>query len=264
MANGASATAVINANAVDVVVDARVYLQGAWDARAGVMRSGLIDVLPRRQPYGVAPWRHPATTTVPGVAAGAGLGVVTQTIVDWVLMELRTGVSGTGVNAARPVLSGRAAALLLSDGRIAGINEEAQSPERALSSEGVHFAMVELPRGWDVYVLIHHRNHLSAVSDRLTRGAGCAADFCADFRGARGAGQVWLGAGAYGMAAGDVDRNGVIDARDELLIRAYNPSSIGVRHYAAPDEAGNYGVDADLDFDGEVLSADRYFIVRNE
>ena len=260
---GASASATINASARDVVVDARVYLQGAYDARAGVMGTGLIDFLPRRQPYGVAPWRYPATTTVAGVAAEAGLGAVTSTIVDWVLMELRTGTSGTGVAAARPVISGRAAGLLLSDGRIAGINSDAPSPAQALSLGGVHFARVEVPQSRDVYVLIHHRNHLSAVSDRLTRGAGCTAGFCMDFRDTRTAGQMRLGAGAYGMAAGDVDRNGVIDARDELLIRALNLSPLGARRYAAPNEAGNYGVDADVDFDGEVLSADRYFIIIN-
>ena len=45
-----------DAESVGVVVSAGVYLQGAYDvSRGDIMRTNLIGVLPRQQPYGVAP-----------------------------------------------------------------------------------------------------------------------------------------------------------------------------------------------------------------
>ncbi len=246
-----------------VVVDARVYLQGAYGGSRG-MSTGLIDVLPRRQPYNVAPWNYPAATTVPHVGEELGLSGVTSTIVDWVLVELRTGATADAALASAPTTGGRAAGLLLRDGRIAGINEEAATAADTLFLNGVRFE-TELPEGQEVYVLVHHRNHLSVISaNALAPGSeGCTAGYCVDFRFAQshGDGQAEVGQGTYAMFAGDVDRNGVIDERDEVLIRVHNLRSLGAGAYRDPDAAGNYAVDADLDFDGEVLSADRCFML---
>ncbi len=246
-----------------VVVDARVYLQGAYGGSRG-MSTGLIDVLPRRQPYNVAPWNYPAATTVPHVGEGSGLSGVTSTIVDWVLVEVRTGATADAALASAPTTGGRAAGLLLRDGRIAGINEEAATAADALFLDGVRFE-TELLEGGQVYVLVHHRNHLSVISANALApgGEGCTAGYCVDFRFAQshGDGQAEVGQGTYAMFAGDVDRNGVIDERDEVLIRVHNLRSLGAGAYRDPDAAGNYAVDADLDFDGEVLSADRCFVL---
>ncbi len=248
---------------VDPIVGARVYLQGAY-AGSGGMSTGLIDVLPRRQPYNVAPWNYPATTTVPHVGEGSGLSGVTSTIVDWVLVELRTGANVGAILESAPTPGGRATGLLLRDGRIAGINEDAATAADALFLDGVRFE-TELPEGGQVYVLVHHRNHLSVISaNALAPGSeGCTAGYCVDFRFAQSHGgrQAEVGQGTYAMFAGDVDRNGVIDERDETLIRVHNLRSLGAGAYRDPDAAGNYAVDADLDFDGEVLSADRCFVL---
>ena len=244
-----------------VVVNARVYLQGAYGGSRG-MSTGLIDVLPRRQPYNVAPWNYPAMTTVPHVGEESGLSGVTSTIVDWVLVEVRTGATANAALASAPTPGGRAAGLLLRDGRIVGINKATAAD--ALFLNGVRFEM-ELPEGQGVYVLVHHRNHLSVISANALApgGEGCTADYCVDFRFAQshGDGQAEVGQGTYAMVAGDVDRNGVIDERDEVLIRVHNLTSLGAGAYRDPDAAGNYAVDADLDFDGEVLSADRCFVL---
>ncbi len=257
---------IANDDRLVVVVNARVYLQGAYGGSRG-MSTGLIDVLPRRQPYNVAPWNYSAATTVPHVGEGSGLSGVTSTIVDWVLVELRTGATADAALASAPTPGGRAAGLLLRDGRIAGINEEAATAADALFLDGVRFE-TELLEGGQVYVSVHHRNHLSVISANALApgGEGCNAGYCVDFRFAQshGDGQAEVGQGTYAMFAGDVDRNGVIDERDEVLIRVHNLrslTSLGAGAYRDPDAAGNYAVDADLDFDGEVLSADRCFVL---
>ncbi len=250
-----------------ILVDARVVLQGALLPETRRMRSDLAGLLPRRQPYGASPWNYPATTTVPHVGTAAGLAGVTSAIVDWVLVELRTGQSAAAAASSRPLAGGRATGLLLSDGRIAGINEAASVADASLL-DGVRFEL-KPPEGEDLYVLIHHRNHLPVMSSApvvAATGTDCEADYCVDFRvgQSHGDGQVEMGAGLHAMVAGDLDRNGVIDERDEALIRVYNLTSLGAVGYRAAAAVGRYAVDADVDFDGEVLSADRYFVIENK
>ena len=250
-----------------ITVAARVYLQGAYDAGSGKLRTSLTGLLPRRQPYGVAPWNYPAATTVPHVADGFGLSRVTSTIVDWVLVELRSGAPGAGAAAVRPTTGGRAAGLLLSDGRIAGINEAAATAAEALLLDGPRFE-AELPQGEDVYVLIHHRNHLPVMSAQpaTNTSAGCSVDYCADFvaRQSRQNGQYAVGNGVFAMFAGNADRDNDIDADDENVVRRYNATAIISGAQYTADAAGRYAVDGDLDFDGDVLAGDLYFILKND
>ena len=256
-----------NENALRVGV--RVLLQGAYDPVRGGMRTELIEHLPTTQPYMVAPWRHVSATTVAGVSGGFGLSPVTATVVDWVLVELRQVAAGSGTAAAASTGAvAREAALLLSDGAVAGVRADAASAASAIDAGGVTFrgvAIADVLRG-DWYVVVHHRNHLPVMSaTRLVRGDSCAADYCVDFRGAQshGDGQVEVAVGVYALVAGDTDRDGVIDERDEALIRVHNLTVLDAAHYRDADAAGNYAVDADLDFDGEVLSGDRYFVIEN-
>ena len=248
------------------VVDARVYLQGAYRGESGGMTSSLAGLLPRRQPYGVAPWNYPATTTIPLVESEYGLGGVTSTIVDWVLLELRVTTPGASVASALssgPPAGGRAAGLLLRDGRIAGINEQATTAATTLSLRGVTFGIMERTlRGEDVYVLVHHRNHLSVMSARPATGAppGCAADYCVDFRREQayaGCAQ-WCGAdGVCMMAAGDVNRSGVVSWGDDDFVLDNEVTAT----YTAI--GSNYLVDADLNFSGDVSPADTQMIIAN-
>ena len=172
-------------------VKVRALLQGAYDPARTMMRTALIEHLPAMQPYNVRPWHHAATTTVPGIADGSGLSPITATVVDWVLVELRTvpfnvSASVSAQAAANAPAFAREAALLLSDGTIAGIRPDASSPSEALEPGGVSFAGVDVATAssgtW--YIVLHHRNHLSVMSaTRLEfQAAACPADYCADFR----------------------------------------------------------------------------------
>ena len=233
-----------------LVVSAQVYLEGAYDASSGTMRTRLIDVLPRRQPYDAAPWHYRTTTTVPHVPE-VGLGGVEQPIVDWVLVELRAAAPGAGAGVAVPVTNGRAAGLLLADGRIAGINEGAPAATAALSLDGVRMEAGFAP-GSEIYVQIHHRNHLSVMSATSATSAGCAGDYCADFRGRQsyvGCPQLRRAGAPYVMAAGDVNRSGVVSWGDDDLIL----NSLGSRGYAS----------SDLNFDARVSVDDVRAILDN-
>ena len=258
---------IVNDDSAGIVVDARVYLQGAYDAGSGNLRTSLIGLLPKRQPYEVAPWNYPATTTVPHVTGDIDLSGVTSTIVDWVLVELRSGANAAAAIAAGPTTGGRAAGLLLSDGRIAGINEAAPTVADALSLDGVRFE-AELPQGEDVYVLIHHRNHLPVMSAQPatnTSAAGCSADYCVDFQAEQSYSQceqLRLSGGEYAMYAGDVDRNFQVTLGDRSFILVANgdPATFAMRPGLG---VTNYNADGDLDFVQGVTLADRAVILIN-
>ena len=261
---GVPSSAQVTISRTPLTVSARTYLQGAY-AGSGRMSTNLISILPRRQPYGTAPWHYPITTTVPHVAE-VGLGGASRAIVDWVLVELRASTAGAGAGAAVPVTDGFAAGLLLADGRIAGINEAAPAAGAALSSRGVSMAAA-FPQGAEVYVLVHHRNHLSVMSasPAVTRSAACETDYCVDFRERPayvGCAQLRHADGNWLMAAGDVNRSGVVSWGDDDFILNNLQLSVEPRAAYMPREA-NYLVDGDLNFDGEITSDDYRLILDN-
>ena len=225
---GVPSSAQVTISRTPLPVSTWVYLQGAY-AGSSRMRTTLAGVLPQRQPYGAAPWHYRSDTTVPHVPE-VGLGGVAQPIVDWVLVELRASTSGAGAGAAVPVVEGFAAGLLLADGRIAGIDESATTAGAALSLEGVPIAAGFAP-GSEIYVLIHHRNHLSVMSALPVAygGVGCEGGYCVDFRRRRsydGCAHLRHADGNRLMAAGDVNRSGMVSWGDDAL--TLNTPSAGV------------------------------------
>ncbi len=248
-----------------VTVKARAWLQGAYDRGRGTMKTTLIDYLPASQPYHVRPWNHPPATTVPHVVNG--LSDVHPAIVDWVLLELRATTQGASAATARSITNGRRAALLLNNGDVVGVRESAATAADAAETAGVRFG-VEVHDGRDLYLLIHHRNHLSIMSSSSLTNAsvGCDALYCVDFTREQSheGGQREVANGVFAMVVGDIDRNGIIDSDDWGIIRANNLAAIGGDHYGSPAAAGRYVVDVDLDFDGDVLAADGIFIIVND
>ena len=158
-----------------------------------------------------------------------------------------------------PVVDGFAAGLLLDDGRIAGINEDASTAATALSLDGVRM-VAEVTRGSDAYVLIHHRSHLSVMMAATPRSAGCEVDYCADFRGDQSYGgchQLRRAGGNFLMAAGEVNRSGGVSWRDDDLILS-NPGPVSY-----VPQGANYPVDGNFNFDGPVSLADAQVIMDN-
>ncbi len=197
------------------VVNAKAYLEGAWNGATMNTSLRTKGFVPLSQPYSGAPWSYTGTEHVAAIPAG---------VVDWVLVELRTGTTVATRIARR-------AAFLTSTGAIVDTG----------GTEPVTFLGV----GTGSYrIVVVHRNHLpvmSAAAVALDRSSALY-DFTASAAAAFGAGVKPLSGGHFGLYAGDYSRDGFIDASD----------------FTGPDNdvfLGGYR-QADLNLDGFVDASD--------
>lgn len=137
-----------------IVLNVRVFLQGAYVSSTGMMtdnlrRQGLIPVT---QPYAPAPLRYSGSETLnPTLATVEGK----DAIVDWMLVDLRDALQPSKILATR-------AAMLQRDGDL--VDAQTGSP---------NLAFRDMQAG-DYFVSVRHRNHLgvmSAAKIRLTDAA---------------------------------------------------------------------------------------------
>jgi proline racemase len=178
------------------VANVKVLLEGPYSS--GTMSTALntAGYIPTAQPYSVAPWSYGGTESVVSIPAG---------VVDWVLVELRTGTAAGTAVATR-------AAFIKSDGTI--VDLDGTSP--------VAFSSVA---PGDYYVVVRHRNHLAVMSASAVTltGASDLYDFTTGTDMYYGADARALSGGKYGMYAGDVTGNGAVVLASELtVIRANN------------------------------------------
>jgi parallel beta-helix repeat protein len=121
-----------------LLVDVKVYLQGAFNGTGQDTTLRHNTLLPLLQPYNAVPWNYAGTENVDpsqGIPAGA---------VDWMLVELRTGTAANTAFAWR-------AGWMMTDGAIKGT--------AGISPIG----FPGLDPG-NYYVVIRHRNHLAIMS----------------------------------------------------------------------------------------------------
>jgi hypothetical protein len=185
---------------VTATVKTSVALQGAWNGTS--MNTGLngIDstmvLIPRLQPYNdPLKWNYAGTENV----YGEQFFVQHPTIVDWVLVELRTG------NPLTPpmTVAETRAAFLKSDGSVVEI-------------DGASPVAFHVPAG-SYYVVVRHRNHLaimSAATTPITITSGLY-DFRAASTQAYGVTPMaQLAVGVFGLIAGDANGSTTIDSDD--------------------------------------------------
>lgn len=118
-----------------IYVDLKVFLEGAYNS-SNMMNADIQSIVPSIQPYNVTPWFY----------SGAETATISEDIVDWVLIELRTG----STPSTATTIVGRKAALLKNDGTI-------------IDSDGISNLNFDLPSG-NYYIVIYHRNHLPIMS----------------------------------------------------------------------------------------------------
>ena len=231
-----------------------VWLEGAYDAVAGEMRTDLNDqgLLPGQdpvlflgtetpvgQPYNAVPWGYMGTegdafdyVTVGDAAAGYDPNVV-----DWVLVSLR---SGTNVSTTLCTQAG----LLFKDGTVSfpgGCN-------------------CSLADGQQVYVVVEHVDHLPVMSPALITVSGSTVSY--DFRASQsfvtflGDGQQQLGAGIFGMFAANGDQTSMNSARVDI-----NSSDVAL--WNANNSVGDAYNPADFNRDGDVNAADQSIWLNN-
>ena len=203
----------------------KVFLEGAY--LTGQMTSNLKNngLLPLNQPFNMNPWNH---------AGNESAIIFPNNTVDWVLVELRDAASPETATETTIMSGWPKAMLLLQDGSIVDVNG---NPAGLLSSSVQH----------QVYLVIHHRNHLSVMSSGplVLSGNSYSYDFTDAITKAYGgaAGYKQLADGVFGMVAGDIDADGAVGVSDfNLWAQRFGLADV----YNA----------ADADLDGQVSTSD--------
>lgn len=199
----------------------KVFLQGSYSA--GAMTTSLNSA-------GLIPFHHPYNDTLDiwNYTGSERIYNLPSDIVDWVLVELRTGTESSTTVSKR-------AALLKSDGSIVDLDGSSQ----------VKFDRV-VPGNY--YIVVRHRNHLPIMSANPV-SLGFTSSSLYDFSTAQT--QAYgiepmanLGGGVFGMCAGDANQDGYITSSD---FNVFSPKFMG---------ASSGYEDADWNLDGFVTSTD--------
>jgi hypothetical protein len=172
----------------------KVFLQAVWQSGKGSMRTTLKDLpdFPLTQPYNEAPWHYAGNETIDSV---------TQHMVDWVLVELRS---------SPDTIIERKAGILLSDGSIV-------APDMTSALQFIHTG--------NYYLAVRHRNHLSVMTaDPISIPYLGTYDFTdttfTQPYGGVGAGVIELESGVFGMILGDIQQDGNLKYSGALNDRA--------------------------------------------
>lgn len=123
-------------------VELKIFLEGPYSS--GNMNTSLGSNIPTGQPFTTSPWNYTGNETTTSTF------VSTNSIVDWVYVELRSG-SSPG-NAATVVA--KRAALVRNDGVVLDTD----------GSTDIDFGDVD---PGDYYLAVYHRNHLSIISSQV-------------------------------------------------------------------------------------------------
>ncbi|MEZ5197241.1 MAG: FISUMP domain-containing protein [Bacteroidales bacterium] len=154
------------------------------------------DLLPMDQPYNHLPWDYPGDESFQIPPNNA--------ITDWVLIELREtegDPSTAGIDSRISMIAG----YVLNDGSV-------------ISQDGTSNLYFNLSINENLYVVIHHRNHLSIMSaNPLIKSNGVYTyDFTTSADQAYGENsQKELASGVWGMYAADGNADGIVDELDK-------------------------------------------------
>ena len=206
------------ANSYSVRAKIKVFLEGPYTDSSMATTLSENSLIPLTQPYSGLPWSY---------GGNEGVGEIPANIVDWILLELRTGTGATTVVSRR-------AALLRSDG--IALDTDGQP--------GITFPGIE---SGEYYIVVFHRNHLAIMSKNPVPLTGTTNLYDFTFSEGQSYGDQPmkpLGNGKYGLYAADGNANGSINNSD------YN--SIWKK------ENGTAGYEkGDFDLNGGVTIADR-------
>ncbi|MFZ1290474.1 MAG: S8 family serine peptidase [Melioribacteraceae bacterium] len=131
-------------NDPNIYLSAKIFLQGNYSS--GTMSTSLntADQIPHSQPFRNAPWSYNGSESVTSIP--------NTNIVDWILVELRSGTEANTVVAKR-------AGFLRNDGKIVDLDGFSKLSFSNLNSTSY-------------YVAIYHRNHLPIMSSEPVQLGG--------------------------------------------------------------------------------------------
>jgi hypothetical protein len=151
------------------------------------MQTLLGAAIPKKHPYGAAPWNYTGTDSVLAVPAG---------VIDWVLVTLRSGTAAnTGVDTV--------AAFIMKSGAIVGL--DGSSP---LFFPGVKYG--------NYYVVLRHRNHLAIMTKNtlVLNRASAQYDFTTAQDKAYGTSPMLQVGSKFCLYTGDANLDGQITTGD--------------------------------------------------
>ncbi|MCF8367618.1 MAG: PKD domain-containing protein [Bacteroidales bacterium] len=212
----------LNVLGSDITISLKVLLEGPFNGSS--MNPDLTNILPLDQPYNTSPWNYNGSESVAGPAVD---------YVDWILVELRDALSAAQANSG--TILAQQAAFVNSNGEV-------------VATDGNPILTFAETVSNNLFVVVHHRNHLSVLSaNPLTQTGGI---YTYDFTTA--AGQAYGGAsghkevapGVWAMFAADGNSDGMVNALDESPLWE--------------NEAGNSGfLNSDFNLDGESNNIDK-------
>ncbi len=210
------------------IIDTRIWLQGNYIAADYYIQNSIRmyndlrnnNLLPTSQPFNNSPWYYAGTETL------SSNNDIPINAVDWVLVEIR--------NVAGTAIVDQQAGFVLTDGSIVDKNGE----EMVFYSPYIYEAN-------NYHLLIRTRNHLDVISSTpiQVQNGQLQYDFTTAATQAEGAQQVQLATGIYGLYAGDIDGNGIVNVFD-------------FNNYANQSAQINQYTNADLNLDGNVTITD--------
>lgn len=213
-----STTVNVTTSNIQTEIALTVFLEGAYLDGTGEMSTELVNsnLLPLSQPYNAPPYDYTGTES---------LSAVNATMVDWVLVEVRTGIDPSDCLEVK-------AGILLKDGAVK-------------SSDGVNDLSFDLSAGESYYILIRHRNHLDIMSSvAVPYATSMAYDFTTQVSQAYGNLQLKaMNDGQIAMFAGDINYDWVIQVTD-YDVWQNNPAVLGTYEFA------------DLNLDGTIQVTD--------
>jgi len=174
------------------VVNAKVFLQGPYNFGSMLTTLNSSGVIPLTQPYSVPCWNYYGTESVP-----PDFFINHPDIVDWVLVQLRTGTTSNTTIATR-------AAFLKNNGVI--VDLDGVSP--------VSFLFLNSTNN---YIVIKQRNHVPIMSSTKIQLTSTTTlyDFTSSQSNAYGSNAlIELDVGIFGMFAGDANGNGQVQNND--------------------------------------------------
>lgn len=170
----------------------KTFLEGCYidSQMVNLLHSG--GHLPFTQPFSTPPWNYTGTESA---------DTLMPDIVDWILLEIRTGLLANTKVAQR-------AALLKTDGMIVDL-------------DGISQVSINNIEPGNYYVVIRHRNHLDVMSSNpvaISTGGSSLYDFTIAQTQAYGSNPMKdLGDGKFGMYAGDANADGTVDYNNDVL-----------------------------------------------
>ncbi len=170
------------ANEEGVLVEAKIFLEGAYDTGLDRMRTDNSAYLPYTSPY------TEDERAISGIPVNA---------TDWVLVQLKETEDG-------PTVASKSA-FLHRDGRI--VTDDGTAGQILLC----------VPEG-SYYIVVRHRNHLaveSASAVALSGGSSTLYDFSTGTNKYKGSDAALLETGVYGLYSGDANGSGIITNSDK-------------------------------------------------